>query len=367
MNETPSDRDANVRSAVGAGAAGSDRARDVLGLVLVVLAVFGAAWVVMALRDPKPDQGGATGAAMALVQLVGPVALLFAASALAALGMGLWFRGVRGSLGRHLIGVLITTFTLSILSGTVSATLGGSIGSALGGAVTNRLTLFVSLPFGAACVAVGAWATWRRGGMAPTLPPRTARESLPVGARPGKAGSEAPDRSRSPESDGVTSAEAEALLPRVPAPPPRPGVVETLSPKPSAAAPSSSGAASWTAPAFPYPPDVRRQGRIPEGARPLGSPPGSQPPSFQDGRPSQGARDAAPLQHDPARAAEGPAAGRAGAVADHAAAGRAVGAPVGSDPRAPTLPAGPGPRTGPPGVVTQAAPPGARPGDPPLE
>lgn len=344
MSDSPADRGAGGRGLADSGAAAASRGRDLLGLALVVLAVFGGAWVVMALQDPRPDQDGATGAAMTLVRGLGPVALLFAAAGLAAIGMGLWFRGIRGSVGRHLLGVLITTFTLSILSGALSAALGGSFGSALGGAVTNRLTLFVSLPFGVACVGVGAWAVWRRrGGPAPSVEPRTL----------------APERSRSSESDGVTSAEAEALLPRVPAPPPRPGVVETLSPTPASPAPAPAAATSWTAPAFPYPPDVRRQGGIPEGARPLGTPQNTHV------RSQQGARDAAPLQHDAARAPEGPAAGRAGrAVAGDAAAERPVGAPLhGPESRPSPVPTGPGPRSEPQDAVAPAPASPADPGD----
>jgi hypothetical protein len=354
MNESPSGHGAAGAGSGMQGAGG--RGRDVLGLALVVVAVFGAAWVVMALRDPQPGEGGATGAAMAAVDLLGPVALLLAAAALAALGMGLWFRAIRGGIGRHLLGLAVTSLTASLLFGAWSRELGGSFGDAIGGSVSRRLTPFVGIPFWLVVLAFGGWLVWRRRA--------GAGSPGPAGSAADTANSikRAPPQSRSSESDGVTRAEAEALLPRVPAPPPRPGVVETLSPrpasKPSSPAPTAapSGTVAWAAQAFPYPPDVRRQGGIPEGARPLTT---SNPsaPSPSHVRTHESARDAAAVQrepeHQPAWLAQDAAAGRVGgAVADHASADRAGDAL--DRPRSPA-PAGAGPRTEPQDLV--ASPP----------
>lgn len=279
------------RNASGDAGGGPQRpgfGRDALGLVLLLLACFFGVAAAMAYIDPREQASGMTGLVMALVEFLG-ASCFFLAAGLGWIGFRLWIRGVDGKVGRDLLGVVITTFTLAILIGSLSPELGGTVGH-LGAVVTAQLTVFVGLIFGVMVVLLPAWFLWLRpAALAAGEVPRTS----------------APLSPRASDSSGVSQAEAEGLFPKVaPRAPRAPAPVET--PSSGAGQPAMGAKASATAAdpfaeksarplsppespkltppkvvaPSPYPPDVRREGRVPEGARPLsGGPSLSAPPS----------------------------------------------------------------------------------------
>lgn len=291
-----------------------DYGRDALGLVLLLLACFLGVAVVMAYIDPKEQASGMTGLVMALVETLGASAI-FLAAGLGWIGFRLWIRGVDGKVGRDLFGVVITSLTLAVLVGALSPELGGRVGS-VGALVSHRLTVFVGLIFGVIVVLLPAWFLWLRpAGLAAGELPRTSAPLAP----------------RASDSSGVTQAEAEGLFPKAqprpapvkpPAAPSSPATAATRGPSaedPFAEAPARRDTGpdlgklsppKVVAPS-PYPPDVRREGRVPEGARPLDAapspfaPPRSSPPSAAPAvlpptRPE-------PSRHEPTRPARAPA------------------------------------------------------------
>ncbi len=260
--------------------------RDALGILGIVIGVFGAVSVVMATRQPVYDaEGEPVGLAMRFAHLLGPVSGLFAALGVALVGMRIWLRGFDGSVVRHLVGILITTFMLSILVGTIDASLAGSFGATIGSAVRARFTVWVAVPTGIALVLLPAWFAWLR-------PAERHAESE-------KSGSLASALAGTTESGAVTTSEAEALLPRT---------------APVTAAPSSkantSNVSAPPASTAPYPTDVRLTGGIPPGAKPLESP---------YGRSFRSAHDVVDLHHSDG-AAHPAGAGAARDVAASAAA-----------------------------------------------
>lgn len=259
--------------------------RDALGLVLLLLACFFGVAVVMAYLDPKEQASGMTGLVMALVDTLGASAM-FLAAGLGWIGFRLWIRGVDGKVGRDLLGVVITTLTLAVLIGALSPELGGRVGS-VGAMVSHRLTVFVGLIFGVIVVLLPAWFLW--------LKPA----ALAVGELPRTSAPLAP---RASDSSGVTQAEAEGLLPKASPRPPSVQLSATSLAQPAVAAKQPSAAGPFASSAVdertarrdaspdvaklsppkvvapsPYPPDVRREGRVPEGARPLDPSPSSFP------------------------------------------------------------------------------------------
>lgn len=271
--------------------------RDALGILGIVIGVFGAVSVVMATRQPVYDvEGEPVGLAMRFVHLLGPVSGMFAALGVTLVGMRTWLRGVDGSVTRHMVGILITTFMLSILVGTLDASLAGSFGATLGSAVRARFTVWVAVPTGIALVLLPAWFAWLR-------PAERHSKSE-------KSGSLASALSGTAESGAVSASEAEALLPRT---------------APATAAPSAKASTSHVstplASTSSYPTDVRLSGGIPPGAKPLESPYGRSFSSAHDVVDVQhaggaahpagagAARDVAASAAAPERESEAPAAG----------------------------------------------------------
>ena len=206
--------------------------RDALGIVVFALATFASISVGMSIWRPAEAPSSAMArAVVAGVDAIGVAPLLGFTLGLALLGAGTWLFSRSASL-RDFAGLLGCALGLSILLGAVSADAGGLLGALSGGRVSAFLTYLVGVPFGLASLLLPAWLAWGR----------------PQGGNSWNLGQDSPEPAAPPASEveGVSPAEAEALLPRVP---PR------LAPTPP--------------PPSPYPPDVRLQGRIPEGARPI--------------------------------------------------------------------------------------------------
>ncbi len=349
----------NAGAGHNAGAGGGPQrpsfGRDALGLVLLLLACFFGVAAAMAYIDPREQASGMTGLVMALVEFLG-ISCFFLAAGLGWIGFRLWIRGVDGKVGRDLFGVAITTLTLAVLVGSLSPELGGTVGR-LGAVVTSQLTVFVGLIFGVMVVLLPAWFLWLRpAALAAGEVPRTS----------------APLSPRASDSSGVSQAEAEGLFPKVAPRPPAPRAPAPAEPRASRAAqpaaeaadpfadksaraPSGADSPKFTPPKVvapsPYPPDVRREGRVPEGARPLGGgsvpaapasasapaaavkrAPEPAPQAVHEHHPDEHPRHAQALRVEPGAAAAG-----AGLVADELR--RAVPPPVADDGRAQRGPA----------------------------
>lgn len=346
---------AGHNSGAGGGPQRPSFGRDALGLVLLLLACFFGVAAAMAYIDPREQASGMTGLVMALVEFLG-ISCFFLAAGLGWIGFRLWIRGVDGKVGRDLFGVAITTLTLAVLVGSLSPELGGTVGR-LGAVVTSQLTVFVGLIFGVMVVLLPAWFLWLRpAALAAGEVPRTS----------------APLSPRASDSSGVSQAEAEGLFPKVAPRPPAPRAPAPAEPRASRAAqpaaeaadpfadksaraPSGADSPKFTPPKVvapsPYPPDVRREGRVPEGARPLGGgsvpaapasasapaaavkrAPEPAPQAVHEHHPDEHPRHAQALRVEPGAAAAG-----AGLVADELR--RAVPPPVADDGRAQRGPA----------------------------
>lgn len=212
--------------------AGSNVQRDALGIVVFALATFASISVGMSIWRPVEVPSGALPTAVAAgAEAIGVAPLLCFTLGLTLLGAGTWLFSRAVSL-RDCAGLLGSAIGLSVLLGAVTADAGGAFGALSGGKVTAFLSYLVGVPFGLACLLLPAWLAWGRAERANSW----------------NLGQDSPEPAVAPASEveGVSPAEAEALLPRVP---PR------LAPTPP--------------PPSPYPPDVRLQGRIPEGAKPI--------------------------------------------------------------------------------------------------
>lgn len=254
---------------------GRSVARDALGILGMVIGVFSAVSIVMAYLKPVRDLAGEpVGFYMSIAELLGPIAGVFGALGIAFVGVRLWLAGIDGSIPRHLVGLAITTFMLSILVGTLDESLAGDFGGAIGSAVRVRFSSWIAVPTGLALVLLPAWFAWLRPAE------RHARRENPG----------TPDSAllQPADANGITASEAEALLPKT-------------MPVPSA-------------PVSPYPNDVRRSGGIPDGARPLETSHGRAHPSSHD------VVHAQPTGHGAGAGAAGPA----GAVAGGRSAANAV-------------------------------------------
>ncbi|MBM3989126.1 MAG: hypothetical protein FJ294_14355 [Planctomycetes bacterium] len=278
---------------------GRSVARDALGILGMVIGVFGAVSVVMAHLRPVTDGSGEpTGFFMGVVALIGPIAGVFGALGVALIGVRLWLSGLDGSTPRHLVGIALTTFMLAILVGTLDESLAGSFGGVIGSAVRQRFSVWVAVPTGLALVLLPAWFAWLR--------------PAELHARRENPGTPASALTESTDASGVTACEAEALL---------------KNPAPEKTAPAPAAATS------PYPPDIRPTGGIPAGARPLETPHGRASSSSHDFAHQQ------PTACGASAALAGAAGGLAGswptsdAVAEAPSAGSGSAAVAGGTPR----------------------------------
>jgi hypothetical protein len=235
---------------------------DALGIVLFALSVFAAASIVMATRRPVEDAGGTTALIAGLVAAIGAWPGLVLAAGLAWLGGRLWLGGVAVFALRPLAGLAGVSLGLSVLLGALTDAGGGALGASTGGAVSRQLSAPIGVLFGLACLGLPLWFAWLRG---------------PVLAR---------NRARAQEVDSPEAAPAESQQVRAqPAPKGESAVSEGASGRSLGATGLPDPSRDYEARLQPlYPPDVRRHGGIPEGARPL--PPVHEPESKQGGPPA---------------------------------------------------------------------------------
>jgi hypothetical protein len=255
-----------------------DLRRDIGGLVLFALAIFLGVSVVMAARRPDPAAGGTTALFMGLVGWLGVWSPIVLSACLGVLGARLWIAGAAERLARNAVWSLLLALAFAMLFGAASAGSGGEFGRLTGENLTGVLKIWGAVPLTLAVVAGVVWFGWLR-------PP----EWKPV-LSPDEP---APSIYTPTDSEGLTVDEAEALLPE-----------------------QITGRSIPVAPDLPplYPPDVRREGLIPEGARALEPRDEFSPRTAIDAPPAPALADA------PARIPVQPLAQPAGGLAHPAAA-----------------------------------------------
>ncbi|MEO6709863.1 MAG: DNA translocase FtsK [Planctomycetota bacterium] len=245
--------------------------RDALGLGLVMLGALLCVSAFMFLRERVTEPTAFTAVMTALVESVGPPAILW-------LCVGCLFGGVRlfafgrerGAL-RDAIGFVATALGLSILMGGLrpeSIALGGHWGQWIGGSMSTLVGWNAAgVVLGLAAILIPAWVIWLR--VAP--PALIAKANSLVGEGPVPETGNEEDARRSARAataarqaaedpSGVTTAEADALLPDDAE---REEILAALRSVNRNSASTANHAPS------PYPADVRRDGGIPAGARPI--------------------------------------------------------------------------------------------------
>jgi len=209
---------------------------DGLGIALFAFGVFSAVLVFQAMRSEiGPDPTTLQWVAGFWLASVGALPSLVFNAVLAVLGARLFLGTSPFGLRKHVIAAAFTSAALAILCGAFSDSAGGVFGARLGGTLSSFAGVVVGAGVGALAVIASVWFFWLRRDVLPAEEPMNVRNP--------ELATEAELR-----DDGVTNAEAEALLPR-PLSEVRP--IEQVIP------PS------------PYPEDVRRRGEIPAGTRPI--------------------------------------------------------------------------------------------------
>lgn len=219
--------------------------RDGLGILLFAVGAFFAVLLVKALFSDAPlaSVGGLAVLAEIWTRSLGAMPGLVFNAGIAVIGVQLFLGGRTDGQLRNAFGLLLGAMAFSVLCGAFADGAGGLLGTWTGGAVSHGTHVVIGAIVGLFAVAASIWFVWLR-------------DAYPLGAFVASS-----DREREPlypEEDGVTPAEAAALIPeeyhRVLA-----EGRKQLAIKPMTTAP----------PASPYPEDVRRKGEIPPGARPL--------------------------------------------------------------------------------------------------
>ncbi len=214
-----------------------DMRRNGMGILLFGLGVFFAVLLVKAFTSEVPvaEAGGTAALAALWIDSLGGLAGFVFCGGIAILGARMFLDAASGSALRHAGGLAGVAVGISIVAGSVSAGAGGALGRAIGEGISSATHVALGALVGLGVIAFAVWAVWLQG-------PRTAGTHL----------------DREIEDDGVTADEAAALIP-------------TESNRTLAESRKTERASTWTAPASPYPEDVRRRGEIPAGAKPLDS------------------------------------------------------------------------------------------------
>jgi len=245
---------------------------DAFGIVLVGLGALLGISAVLFLNGPAPTNPSTFTVVMSgLIRCIGPAAILWICAGFLFVGGRLFvFGSERGTL-RDPIGFVATALGLSILMGAFrpdSIALGGYWGQWIGGSMSKLVGHPVAgVILGLCALLIPAWVIWLR--VAP--PALIGKANALVGEDPvSETGSEedarrsaraaTAARQAAEDPSGVTTAEADALLPDDAE---REEILAALRSVNRSSASTVNHAPS------PYPADVRRDGGIPAGARPI--------------------------------------------------------------------------------------------------
>ena len=229
--------------------------RELLGMGLFTLAAFPVVLVAMALAsgaEAVQDAAGTKAIAQAIVNAVGHVPALVCAGGFALVGAAMALSGRDVDVGRNLSGFLFSSIGVAVCLGALRPAgegllHGGVFGDATGGTL-RTIGPWAGLVIGGAVAFAAVWLAWL-GGMEE------------AGALFRGNGGQTPtisDALSERDSDGVSSAEANALVPDEETLTYMEGLWQDqkfVQPEPI--------------PPSPYPEDVRLQGGVPEGAAPL--------------------------------------------------------------------------------------------------
>ena len=236
--------------------------RELLGMALFTLAAFPLVLVAMDLAsgsDPALPATGMRGVARSIVGSVGYLPALIGSGGFALVGGAMVLAGRGVDAGRHLAGFLFTALGLAVCLGALHPSgegflHGGAFGDATGGTL-RAIGPWAGLIVGGAVAFSAVWLAWL-GGI------EAAGRGLQRGRGFQKNPGQTPtisDALSERESDGVSTAEANALVPDA----------ETLTYMEELWQDGLHAVQPQPIPPSPYPEDVRLKGQVPEGARPL--------------------------------------------------------------------------------------------------
>lgn len=219
---------------------GKTRGQDLIGLLLCGLGGLFGVSIFLSMGQREPQESVWTAPIVGLIEAVGTWPGLALSLGLAVLGTALFLHSRELSVGRHLLGIVGLSLGLALILGALVADGGGALGSLLPETVRGTLGTVLAVLSGGLVLGVSCWLSWFQ----------TQADS----AWAGLAGP-IPAALRAEESEGVSQAEAAALVraPRTP---------EPLPAQPAAPLPSP-------APTVEEPLDVRLSGGVPEGTQPL--------------------------------------------------------------------------------------------------
>jgi Ftsk gamma domain len=234
--------------------------RELIGMALFTLSAFPLVLVGYALvKGGQPAAGGTAAIAARIVGAVGYLPAIVGAGGFALVGGGMALSGRDLQPGRHLAGFLFTALGLAVCLGALRESgqgllHGGAFGDATGGAL-RAIGVWAGLVIGGSVAAASVWLTWLGGSV-----------SWAGGRFRGNAvqNPTLTDALSEKDSDGVSSAEANALVPDEATL----SYMEELWQEANVSQPVPQPA---PIPPSPYPDDVRTRGEVPEGATPLAS------------------------------------------------------------------------------------------------
>ncbi|MCZ6596380.1 MAG: hypothetical protein O7B99_01945, partial [Planctomycetota bacterium] len=209
--------------------------RYALELGLAVAGGWFAISTFLALTGSEPKGGMLTDPVMGLIAWIGGIPCLVLSLGFGVVGAGSFLTSRPVAIGPHCLGSLGTGVGLSILLGAFSGTLGGELGSTVVSSLPGNPGVVLGFLLGVSVIAGTVWLAW--------LPSWGGFYWKPSESGPVRA------VSKKEAADGVSAAEAEALMTEVPG-------AETEPPSPFAI--SSPQA------------DVRNRGGVPKGAHPIG-------------------------------------------------------------------------------------------------
>ncbi len=280
MNDPVSDPvgDAHDESTLAEGGAERggrfDARRDGLGLALFTSGAFCCVLLVLALSTDEPlAQARGTGViARAFAGSIGLVPGLVFCAGIALLGARNYLAGPGRDSRRHAGGLALTAIGLSVLLGAFSTSAGGLVGDLTAGTVARFTHPMLGVCVGLAVFLVPVWMIWLR----PNLVPLTREAAIDAHAARREA-------QKALSDEGVSLAEAEALIPeyrplapadtRKQQPERSPALAAPIPATPTSPPERSRPESVRPVPVRPVPArpgsDVRRRGEVPDGARPL--------------------------------------------------------------------------------------------------
>lgn len=228
--------------------------RELVGVLVFTLAAFPVVLVALALMKGGPgDAGGTASIARGLIESFGYVPTLLCGAGFAGVGAALLLSTREVEVAKHMSGVLFTAIGFAVILGSFQDTPegvlhGGAFGLSTGGLLRGAVGAWAGALVGGSVLFAAIWLTWIGGGLELRQPNKSESEATLSEALTEK------------EADGVTAAEATALVPDESTL----AYMEELWRRTTSNRPQAE-----PIPPSPYPDDVRLHGQVPEGAAPL--------------------------------------------------------------------------------------------------